>query len=539
MDPPPVPGSSFTEQPSSQTTVPSQSQSFSQKSDDSHTAAEFIDSQLQLEADAREALPYKFDNCTKTLGPLRQVLFSCLTCNPPPDNPSDPYKPAGVCYSCSIQCHGEHTLVELFNKRHFTCDCGTTRLPATSPCTLRINPETTTKGGAHSEVPDPNNKYNQNFKNRFCGCECDYDAHAQKGTMFQCLGLGTAEEGGCGEDWWHPGCIVGMGPEWFEQMNRTTTPKKSKNEGLLESITEVAEDVVDGPNGGQENGTGNPTEIAPEEDDDDPPPPPGFPEEDDFDGFICYKCVDANPWIKRYADTKGFLGPVFKRSTAPSPERGLLVKVEEAISSNLLSSKKRKADDDEESKTSGPSKRLKDENSDAAAETASTETSEALEKPAIETPPCKYKALPPAPTGQFSLFFKSDFRDHLCHCSDCFPNLKKHNQLLEEEEIYEPEMSESGGEDAASTVGSGSIYDRGESALKNVDRVKAIEGVMAYNHLKDQLTPFFKQFAESGKAIGAEDIKAHFAKMRGDADAIEAAGEDAKATDNRKEQSGY
>lgn len=42
MDPPPLPGSSFTEQPSSQATVPSQNQSFSQKSDDSHTAAEYV-----------------------------------------------------------------------------------------------------------------------------------------------------------------------------------------------------------------------------------------------------------------------------------------------------------------------------------------------------------------------------------------------------------------------------------------------------------------------------------------------------------------
>jgi E3 ubiquitin-protein ligase UBR7 len=431
--------------------------------------------------------------------------------------------------------------VELFNKRDFTCDCGTTRLPATSPCTLRVNPETNTKGEVHSELPDPNNKYNQNFKNRFCGCECDYDAHAQKGTMFQCLGLGTADDGGCGEDWWHPGCIVGMGPEWFEQIGRTATPKKPKKEGLLESITEVAEEAVEASKGEQANRADNPTETAPEEDmeDDDPPPPPGFPEEDDFDGFICYKCVDANPWIKRYAETKGFLGPVFKRSTAPSPETGLLAKAEEAISSNILNSKKRKSDDDEESEASGPSKRLKDETSDPTAKITSTETAETSEKPAIETPACKYKALLPTQTGQFSLFFKSGFRDYLCRCSDCFPDLKKHNQLLEEEEIYEPELSESGDGDGASTAGSGSILERGESALKNVDRVRAIEGVMAYNHLKDQLKPFFQQFAESGKAIGAEDIKAHFAKMRGDAEAIKAAGEDAKATDNRREQSGY
>ena len=60
------------------------------------------------------------------------------------------------------------------------------------------------------------------------------------------------------------------------------------------------------------------------------------------------------------------------------------------------------------------------------------------------------------------------------------------------------------------------MFDRGEKALNSMDRVKAIEGVMAFNKLKEKLTPFFKEFAESGKAISAEDIKEHFAKMRGD-----------------------
>ena len=148
--------------------------------------------------------------------------------------------------------------------------------------------------------------------------------------------------------------------------------------------------------------------------------------------------------------------------------------------------------------------------------------------------------LPPAPTGQISLFFKDDFREHLCRCSSCFPLLQPHEQLLDEEELYEPSVSDNEEEAGGSTVGSGSIYDRGESALKNFDRVRAIEGVMAYNHLKDKLKPFFQQFAESGQAISAEDIKAHFAKMRGDEQAIKDAGEGAKReTDNRKEQGGY
>ncbi|TAQ86007.1 hypothetical protein B7494_g5662 [Chlorociboria aeruginascens] len=479
----------------SQASGPSRSQSFSsQKSDSSHTAAEFINSQLQLEAEAREALPYSIDDCTKPLGSLRQILFACLTCNPPPSNHSDPYTPAGVCYSCSIQCHGEHTLVELFNKRNFTCDCGTSRLPATSPCALRIHPETNTKGGVHSEIPEPNNKYNHNFRNHFCGCECEYDPFMQKGTMFQCLGLGTAEDGGCGEDWWHPGCIVGLGPDWFESTSQRFPPRKPKNAGLLESIIEVAETAVDGAYGEAQvhaNEATEPTaedEAEDEAEEEDPPLPPGFPHEDDFEGFICYKCVDANPWIKKYAGAAGFLAPVFRRSAAASPESGVLDKVNILVAPILPDSKKRKAEDDEDSDASGPTKRMRVEGPISKPDAPVTIGT-------LDTPPII--------SGE---------------------KASKHPQLLEEEDTYEPPLSESGDGEGGSTVGSGSIYDRGESALKNVDRVRAIEGVMAYNHLRDKLKPFFQQFAESGQAISAEDIKAHFAKMRGDEQAIKEAG---------------
>ena len=486
------------------------------------------------------------DNCTKELGSLRQLLFACLTCNPPPANPAEPYTAAGVCYACSVQCHGEHTLVELFNKRNFTCDCGTTRLPATAPCKLRISSETNTKGGVHSEAPDSNNKYNQNFQNHFCGCECDYDPFMQKGTMFQCLGLGTTETGGCGEDWWHPGCVVGLGPDWFEASSQKGTPKKPKMDGLLSSITEVAETVVEAPtpdgSQNQNGGTASSThaEEEKEDEDDDVPLPPGFPAEDDFEGFICYKCVDANPWIKKYAGASGFLAPVFRRSAAPSPESDILAKTGELIASALPNPMKRKAENDEDSDSSGPPKRVKDGSFNGTTTESKDDSSATVRETSTEGKPvCMVKALPSVPLGQFSLFFKSDFRDHLCKCSDCFPNLAKHPHLLEEEETYEPPVSESGDEAGGSTVGSGSICDRGESALKNVDRVRAIEGVMAYNHLKDKLKPFFQQFAESGKAISADDIKAHFAKMRGDEQAIKDAAAGAETSDSRREQSGY
>ncbi|KAK8903744.1 hypothetical protein ACHAPF_009597 [Botrytis cinerea] len=543
MEPPPDAQSN--EAPVNQTGGATRSQSFSsQKSSDSHTAAEFISTQLKLEAEAREALPYSIDTCTKPLGSLRQILFACLTCNPAPSNVSDPYNPAGVCYSCSIQCHGEHNLVELFSKRNFTCDCGTTRFPATSPCSLRINSETNTNGNVHSEPPELKNKYNHNFRNRFCGCGCDYDAYKEKGTMFQCLGLSSADEGGCGEDWWHPGCITGIGPNWYEGMSNQDSPKKSQqnNEGTLDSITEVAEPSAVEPIRDETNEKSNEVEAPKseaavdqeedeEEEEEDPPLPPGFPAEDDFEGFICYKCVNAVPWIKKYASAPGFLPPVFKRSAAPSPENEIPSKSTNILAPSISESRKRKSEDDEIS-TCSTSKRIKSEESERS--TNKGFSSDDDSKPTS----CKLKALPKALDGQISLFFTSDFRDHLCHCSDCYPELAKHPQLLEEEETYEPPVSEDGDE-GGSTVGSGSIYDRGESALKNVDRVRAIEGVMAYNHLKDKLKPFFQKFAESGQAISADDIKEHFAKIRGDEQAIKDAGEGAKADDNRKEQSGY
>ena len=68
---------------------------------------------------------------------------------------------------------------------------------------------------------------------------------------------------------------------------------------------------------------------------------------------------------------------------------------------------------------------------------------------------------------------------------------------------------------------------------------------MVYNHLKDKVKSFLQPFAESGQAVGAEDIKAYFEKLRGDAEAVRAAGGTAVAGgsgddegDNRREQSG-
>lgn len=441
-----------------------------------------------------------------------------MTCNPPPTRPDGKYAPAAVCYSCSISCHGEHTLVELFNRRNFVCDCGTTRLPSSAPCTLRNDPETGAKG-VHSQEPAAGNAYNHNFQNRFCGCGEIYDAYKEKGTMFQCLGLGTVETGGCGEDWWHPECLIDLPRDWI----KTEAVKKE--------------------NGGGEETKGEHTEAG---DDDEIPLPPNFPGEDDFDTFICYKCIDSNPWLKLYAGTPGFLPAVHKHGGLAEASVNKASQAPENWEGRQDSTKKRKADDNDED--APVFKRTKD---DEVTENSHAEVrSEASDG---KQPTHKHELLPTtAPTGSFSLFLKEDFRDHFCRCAECYPNLAHHPQLREEEEAYEPPLSEDGEANDGASAGT-SLLDRGEAAFSTMDRVRAIEGAMVYSRLRDNLKGFLKPYAESGKAVSAEDIKEYFETLRGDDQAIKyAAGQASAASngggdgdgagdgdgDNRREQSG-
>jgi E3 ubiquitin-protein ligase UBR7 len=349
------------------------------------------------------------------------------------------------------------------------------------------------------EEPAKGNKYNQNFRNRFCSCSMEYDPSEEKGTMFQCLGLGSVEEGGCGEDWYHPDCLMALPRDWRKKV-------PAQNNSSLETVKEEG------------------TEDAPEQDESGPPP--GFPNEDDFENLICYKCVTAFPWIKPYAGTNGFLMPLYHGT--PNTEEG------------ASDSRKRKASPEPEEFSLQPTKRVRSEDATSPSAKPSLEVKEVEAQPSTR---CLYQALPPAPTGTFTILTIEEFRPHLCHCPAHFPLLKPHPQLLAEEDIYEPPISEGSSEgsyDGVASVGSRSLLERGEAALSNVDRVRAIEGVMVYNHLKEQVKSFLKPFADSGTPVGAEDIKKYFETLRGDAEAIKAAGQGVGGgdTDNRKEQSG-
>ncbi|KAJ2387544.1 hypothetical protein GGI23_006251 [Coemansia sp. RSA 2559] len=181
--------------------------------DDVVTAFGYLQKQADLEREAAEVLPGKFDECTFDRGYIRQPLYACLTCTHPPAKFSSSASaraaakeetlPAGMCYSCSIECHSGHEVVELFTKRNFRCDCGTKRmLPQTnahsSCCSLK---KTRT---ALARLENTGNVYNHNFWGFYCRCNKFYDPENEPEEMVLCYVC---------NDWFHASCIGVMPKE--------------------------------------------------------------------------------------------------------------------------------------------------------------------------------------------------------------------------------------------------------------------------------------------------------------------------------------
>ncbi|KAF3932306.1 hypothetical protein ABW19_dt0206816 [Dactylella cylindrospora] len=330
---------------------------------------------------------------------------------------------------------------------------------------------------AKNEAAAPTNQYNQNFHNRFCENE-PYEAESEQGTMYQCL-LGAC----CGEDWFHDRCII-----------------SSEAPGPESRVSERA-----GSNGEEEH---NNDEKSYKVD--------GFPDEDDFEHFICWRCVSGNPWLLDYIGTPGFLNPVIRRKDHIHDSSDIV--------GNDSTSRKRKAaspygPDEYDSGMDDLHKpkigRLEDE-----AELSST-TDVAGSGSGAATSSCKLQkgAYRHLASEQVSIFLKSDFRESLCHCPPCLEILKKYPYLLREEDTYEPPLDD----DVAETAPHETLFDAGEKALGAIDRVRAIEGVMAYNILKEKVRSFLLPFAEEKRIVSPEDVKKYFEDLKESSDAAKSA----------------
>ncbi|PAV18042.1 metaphase-anaphase transition [Pyrrhoderma noxium] len=441
------------------------------------TLQSILDSEARLISEAAEALPHQFNRCTYALGYIRQPVYLCFTCA----------QPRGICGACSIACHTDHEQVELFPKRHFRCDCPTTSLER--DCNLHKT----------CELENSENVYGQNFRGNFCRCGRPYDAAKERETMIQCLAC---------EDWLHESCL-----------NLRERPPSRE-------ITPVPDSLGDDTNVSNNNDTAS--EASSSES-------PPLIADGDYDALICRSCVLNNSTLRRWAGTKGAMLVIKDQEGSPwtilngSPEedeaevdiQSSTISVEGPSSSAIGAEVPTKYVGATGSKRSHDSVTPRTSSEEDRTKRPRTVESQLKMRSDSETKayiPCLAPRQPEKAKliidmlssdpmelswGAGDVFLTEGWRSRWCRCNQCLPPLERVSYLLEEEETYEPpEDPESGF----------SLEELGMRALQNLPRDRAIDGIRAFNEMRDELLSYLRPFAEGGKVVNEADIRAFFAE---------------------------
>lgn len=133
--------------------------------------------------------------CTYDLGYVRQDLYACRKCMREGNGSQ-----FGFCAGCRKTCHSKcgNSVIELYTKRSFRCDCGNSR--AGNTCQLRSGKD---------DVNELNEgKYSHNFKGRYCRCDQAYNGQFP---MVQCAMC---------EDWFHVKCFKLKRAVWKNPLYR-------------------------------------------------------------------------------------------------------------------------------------------------------------------------------------------------------------------------------------------------------------------------------------------------------------------------------
>ncbi|EMD36427.1 hypothetical protein CERSUDRAFT_156081 [Gelatoporia subvermispora B] len=412
-----------------------------------------LSSQSSLLQEAAEALPHQFTQCTYAKGHIRQSVYLCLTCA----------VPRGICSACSIACHTDHEQLELFPKRNFRCDCPTDALA--HPCALHKT----------HEAANDANAYGQNFRGVFCRCAREYDPRKERETMIQCLAC---------EDWFHESCLnLRERPP-----SRGPTPEPAQ-EAAEADADDTTSDVSDNL-------------------------PPPLLRASDYDSFVCGACVRSIDVVKRYAGTPGALmviqdspGDNWKIIGTDEPESmalGFEAKQEPNSDSAEVGAKRARSASPSSADLSQAKKpRLSSAPSICLAPPPSLVAQSILSnyKPSETAPGLEGTREEKQILGFGDVFLTEGFRGRWCLCEPCTSQLKKYRYLLDEEETYEPPQDPDSGL---------SLEELGLRALQRLPRDRAIDGIRAFNEMRDDLMHHLRPFAQEGKEVTEADIRAFF-----------------------------
>ncbi|WWD01501.1 hypothetical protein V866_008445 [Kwoniella sp. B9012] len=446
------------------------------------TLQSLIDTSDRMAEEAREALPYSFDECTYAKGYLRQSVWSCLDCGE-----------KGVCYGCSISCHSEHRLVELWTRRSFRCDC-----PTSSTQPEPVPPAKRRRCGLyppHQQPQEPNekNKYTQNYKGKFCRCGKEYDAETETEAMICCIAC---------EDWFHESCL-NLRPNF----SSSTQPTQVKPDD-----TDPAEPTA--TTNPSSNNPPNSENVVDEEDEEESTV---LIRSDSYDGLICADCVKGNGYLRNQAGKDGWM---IIEPTSDGSQGGWTVIGQKSDTGNDVNGKtgggeevttnksedvgnveekgKRKAEDfDEVGEES--TKKIRLENGLATPVTASNKsTSEGTDSISSSSSGWQWK-------GKGDIFLANGVRDQLKDQLDEETIASLPFPLIDEE-IYEPPKDDEQEE---------TIEQVTSRVMTSLPRVQAIEALHGYQRLKDHLNTMLQQHVSSGQSVSKADIEDMFEQLKG------------------------
>ncbi|KAJ3569823.1 hypothetical protein NP233_g4802 [Leucocoprinus birnbaumii] len=228
----------------------------------------------------------------------------------------------------------------------------------------------------------------------------------------------------------------------------------------------------------------------------------------DYESFICAACVFDQEHLQKWAGSPGAI--IVTRQSLNEPwrlEQGLTrgeddkVEIEQTPDTPMTRSKRPLSP----SEHSPESKRIR----------TSYDTAEATSRICLAPPSNPVasrifagglKAALDSSTslGTGDIFLTEGFRDRWCRCDTCQPPLRARPYLLEEEETYEPP------EDPDSGL---SLEELGMRALERIPRDRAIDGIHAFQEMRDDLMKFLRPFAQEGKVVNEADVRGFFASL--------------------------
>ncbi len=268
--------------------------------------------------------------------------------------------------------------------------------------------------------------------------------------MLQCI-FGES----CQEDWFHDYCIMGL--TYYE-------PPKQKDHGV-NRLDQLGEPEIDAATQNIKNEEEKKVELMKndqqEEEDDGEPVLDGFPNLDDFDCYICWKCINK---------FKDFFDKIKQNND-------IVVTTVQRI----------------------PSENLQERNSIILQNQDGT----FFKKRKIDY--------------DYSIFLKTDYEENFKTLYNTTNDttikkfLDEFQFLMNDDPIYEPPNDD---EIDPEDDDNSSIYDLGAKAINSLPREQAIQGVQAFQDIKTKLKDFLAPFAQDGKIVGKDDVENFFKNIQ-------------------------